>query len=60
MLDQTFLTESLHTRLKDVHKIPSNTHLMKSLHHAHHIVEDDDGLTLAQSLLFYDIVLEVN
>lgn len=33
---------------------------MKSLHHAHHVIEDDDGLPLAQSLLLYDIMLQVN
>lgn len=32
---------------------------MKGLHHTHHIVEDDDGLALAQSFLLYDVMLEV-
>lgn len=34
--------------------------LMKSLHHAHYIIEDDNGLPLAQSLLLYDVMLQVN
>lgn len=33
---------------------------MKGLHHTHHIVENDDGFTLAQSFLLYDIMLEID
>lgn len=35
-------------------------HLMEGLHHAYHIVEDDDGLPLAQPLLLDDVMLEVD
>lgn len=35
-------------------------HLMEGLHHAYHIVEDDDGLSLAQPLLLDDVMLEVD
>lgn len=33
---------------------------MQGLHHAHHVVEDDDGLALAQPLLLDDVVLQVD
>lgn len=36
------------------------THLVEGLHHTHHIIEDDDGLALAQPLLLDDVVLEVD
>lgn len=35
-------------------------HLMEGLHHAYHIVEDDNGLPLAQPLLLDDVMLEVD
>lgn len=33
---------------------------MQGLHHAHHVVEDDNGLALAQPLLLDDVVLQVD
>lgn len=33
---------------------------MQGLHHAHHVVENDDGLALAQPLLLDDVVLQVD
>lgn len=33
---------------------------MKSLHHTHDVVEDDNGLALAQPLLLDDVMLQVN
>lgn len=35
------------------------TDLMEGLHHSHHVIEDDNGLTLAQSLFLYNIMLKV-
>lgn len=40
--------------------IPGSAHLMKGLHNAYHIIEDDDGLPLAQPLLLDDVMLEVD
>lgn len=45
--------------LGEVHQIPPYTHLMKGFHHTHHVVEDDNGLALAQSFLLYNVMLEV-
>lgn len=33
---------------------------MQCLHHSHHIIENNDGLALAQSLLFDDVMLQVD
>lgn len=35
-------------------------HLVQGLHHAHHVVEDDHGLPLAEPLLLDDVVLQVD
>lgn len=34
--------------------------LMERLHHAHHVVEDDDSFALAQPLLLDNVMLEVD
>lgn len=36
------------------------SHLVQSLHHSHNIVEDNNGLALAQSLLFDDVMLQID
>ena len=33
---------------------------MQGLDHAHHVIENDDGLALAQSLLLDDVMLQVD
>lgn len=33
---------------------------MQCLHHSHHIIENNDGLALAQPLLFDDVMLQVD
>lgn len=33
---------------------------MQSLHHSHNIVEDNNGLALAQSFLFDDVMLQID
>lgn len=45
---------------KFLQPVPGRAHLVKGLHNADHIVEDDDGLPLAESLLLDDVMLEIN
>lgn len=40
--------------------LQANAHLMQSFNHSNYITEDDDGLTLTESLLLDDVVLQVN
>src|SRR4029434_927432 len=57
----------MHTQQKLTHThTHTHTHtqtgcpdLVQGLHYAHHVVEDDDGLPLAQPLLLDDVVLQV-